>query len=294
CSLDRFVPLYKALKQQKAKRHETFLSRQRLFSETKQVSEEEKQKVVEALKKQRYNIQNENGHILAEKGRFSRWGPYVNHIGLIIILLAALLRFTPFLYLDEYVWVREGEEKVIPETDGEYYIKNKAFTLDTYDIDDVENERFKEAIKKEGEPIAENYESDVVIYQAEKSAVTGAEPELKKIIEDNITVNNPLKFSGFTLYQAGYQLNEFKTMSFNVHEKNDPEEKALGTFTIDLMSPEREYKLDNGFRVKVENYYPDYYLDNGEPRSESKYPRNPAFVLWVYPPGSEERELSFI
>src|SRR5699024_8358524 len=219
---------------------------------------------------------------------------YVNHIGLIIILLAALLRFTPFLYLDEYVWVREGEEKVIPETDGEYYIKNKAFTLDTYDIDDVENERFKEAIKKEGEPIAENYESDVVIYQAEKSAVTGAEPELKKIIEDNITVNNPLKFSGFTLYQAGYQLNEFKTMSFNVHEKNDPEEKALGTFTIDLMSPEREYKLDNGFRVKVENYYPDYYLDNGEPRSESKYPRNPAFVLWVYPPGSEERELSFI
>jgi len=203
CSLDRFVPLYKALKKQKAKRHETFLSRQRLFSETKQVSEEEKQKVVEALKKQRYNIQNENGHILAEKGRFSRWGPYVNHIGLIIILLAALLRFTPFLYLDEYVWVREGEEKVIPGTDGEFYIKNKAFTLDTYDIDDVENERFKEAIKKEGEPIAENYESDVVIYQAEKSAVTGAEPELKKIIEDNITVNNPLKFSGFTLYQAG-------------------------------------------------------------------------------------------
>src|SRR5699024_9333425 len=34
CSLDRFVPLYKALKIQKAKRHESFLRRQRFYSQT--------------------------------------------------------------------------------------------------------------------------------------------------------------------------------------------------------------------------------------------------------------------
>src|SRR5699024_10572199 len=34
CSLDRVVPLYRALKIQKPKRHESFLSRQRLFGRT--------------------------------------------------------------------------------------------------------------------------------------------------------------------------------------------------------------------------------------------------------------------
>src|SRR5699024_11841425 len=69
------------------------------------------------LKKLRYKVRSEKGHILAEKGRFSRWGPYVNHIGLIIILIAALLRMTPWLFLDDYVWVREGQQVVIPGTD---------------------------------------------------------------------------------------------------------------------------------------------------------------------------------
>src|SRR5699024_1001039 len=107
CSLDRFVPLYRALKMQKPKRHSSFLSRQRLFSETDTVSEQEVKQVKEKLSKQRYKITEENGHILAEKGRFSRWGPYVNHIGLIIILLAAILRATPLFHTDEYIWVRE-------------------------------------------------------------------------------------------------------------------------------------------------------------------------------------------
>src|SRR5690625_2436885 len=75
CSIDRFVPLYKALKRQKAKRHTTFLKRQRLFSETESINENDLKTVKERLKKQRYKVREENGHILAEKGRFSRWGP---------------------------------------------------------------------------------------------------------------------------------------------------------------------------------------------------------------------------
>src|SRR5690606_5090276 len=41
CSLDRFLPLYKALKIQKPKKHKTFLSRQRLYSESENVTDEE-------------------------------------------------------------------------------------------------------------------------------------------------------------------------------------------------------------------------------------------------------------
>src|SRR5699024_12645619 len=65
CSIDRFVPLRRALKMQKPKRHYTFLSRQRLFSNSGDVSEEDKKKVVERLKKKRYKITDENGYILA-------------------------------------------------------------------------------------------------------------------------------------------------------------------------------------------------------------------------------------
>jgi cytochrome c biogenesis protein len=294
CSLDRFVPLHRALKNQKAKRHAHFITRQRLFGETQNATKKDKQLVVESLKKKRYKIIDEDGHILAEKGRFSRWGPYVNHIGLIIILIAALLRFTPFLFLDDYVWVREGERIVIPGTEGKYYIENKKFTLETYDMDDVENERFQAAMEKQDAPIEKSYQTDAVIYEAAEPEITGAEPKLEKIKEDKIVMNHPLKFSGYTLYQAGYQLNEFKTMTFNIHETEDPDTN-LDTFTIDLTSPEDEYELDNGFAVKVENYYPDYVLDdNGEPRSKTKYPRNPAYVFQILPPDGEEAEVSFI
>ncbi|MYL60195.1 cytochrome C biogenesis protein, partial [Virgibacillus halodenitrificans] len=281
CSLDRFVPLYKALKKQKAKRHETFLRRQRLFSETNAVTDEEMQLIKQQLKNQKYKLQEENGHILAEKGRFSRWGPYVNHIGLIIILLAAILRLTPLFYTNEYVWVREGQQLVIPGTDGEYYIENKDFIIETYDKND---KKFQEAIVKEGGEIPSNFQTNAIIYKAEESSVPGADPDLTKIIEDSIRMNQPIQFDGYSIYQSGYQLNEFTNMTFKLHEVDDAEEKALGSFTIDLNSPKPEYNLDNGFKVEISKYYPDYYLnDNNIPASKTNFPRNPAFVLLVYP-----------
>ncbi|HLS08595.1 cytochrome c biogenesis protein ResB [Lentibacillus sp.] len=289
CSLDRFVPLYKALKRQRPRRHTQFLKRQRLFSETDHVKDDDKAKLVSGLKRKRYKIYEENGHIMAEKGRFSRWGPYVNHIGLIIILVAALLRMTPFMYLDEYVWVREGEQTVIPGTDGEYYIENKDFILETYDKND---ERFQEAIEQQG-MVEKNFQTNAVIYKETGEDVAGAEPELEKITEDEIRMNQPLKFDKYTLYQSGYQQNEFQNMTFKLHETGDPDEEALGSFTIDLTDPKDEYRLDNGFRVVISQYYPDYELNEGEPRSKTNYPRNPAFVFTVHPPGDEEPEMSF-
>lgn len=291
CSLDRFVPLYKALKKQKAKRHETFLNRQRLFSETELITDAEIEQVKERLQKQRYKVRDENGHILAEKGRFSRWGPYVNHIGLIIILLAAILRSTPLLYEDAFIWLREGEQKVVPGTDGEYYIKNNDFIMEVHDEND---ERFKAAIEKQG-MVTSNFQTDIVVYQANDSSVPGAKPELEPILESSIQMNKPAKFDGYSLYQSGYQLNEFTSLTLKIYETIDTDEKSLDTFTIDLTNPESEYMLENGFKVVVDQYYPDYVLnDDGIPTSETNYPKNPAFVLLVYPPGSDSAEVSFI
>lgn len=290
CSLDRFIPLYRALKIQKPKRHYSFLSRQRLFSETPDFSPEDKKKVVENLKNMRYKIFEQDGQVLAEKNRFSRWGPYVNHIGLIIILFAALLRMTPFMFIDDYVWVREGERKVIPSTDGQYYIENKKFHLEYYDEDD---ERYKEAMERMGQLVVKNYQTDVVIYKVKGETIPGQEPELEKVTEDAIRLNEPLKFDGYHLYQSGYQENEFSTMTFGIFAAND-EEKSFGEFTVDLMSPEETYELENGFKVEISQYFPDYILQDGEPTTQSKFPKNPAFVFRVYPPDSDEPEVSFI
>lgn len=291
CSLDRFIPLYKALKIQKPRRHETFLSRQRFYSDTEEVSEQQIEQVKERLKKQRYKITEQNGHILAEKGRFSRWGPYVNHIGLIIILLAAILRSTPIMFTDEYIWVREGETLVIPGTKGEYYIENEKFVLGVHDPED---ERFKEALEISG-TVASNFQTDAVIYKAKNNDVPGAEPELEPILAESIQMNKPAKFDGYRLYQSGYQEGEFSSMTFKIHETDDQDATALDSFTIDLFEPEPEYILDNGFRVVIDQYYPDYYLDDdGTPASETNNPRNPAWVLLVYPPESSSPEVSFI
>ncbi|HLQ95254.1 MAG TPA: cytochrome c biogenesis protein ResB [Pseudogracilibacillus sp.] len=293
CSIDRFVPLRRALKMQKPKRHYTFLSRQRLFSNSGDVSEEDKKKVVERLKKKRYKITDENGYILAEKNRFSRWGPYVNHIGLIIVLLAALVRMSPIMFLDDYVWVREGEEKVIPSTDGEYFIENKKFTLETYDAEDEENEKFKDAIEEQG-MIEKNYQTDAVIYKAKDKEVVGEEEELEKVKEGSLQMNKPMKFGGYTLYQSGYQENEFSDMTFGIYETDDEDGDSLGEVTIDTLEPDTTYETDSGFEVEVVQYYPEYEMKDGEPRSVSKFPRNPAFVLEVTPPDSDEEELSFV
>ncbi len=289
-SLDRFLPLHRALKLQKPKRHERFLTRQRLYSESDNITEDEKQKIIASLKKQRYKIVEEDGHVLAEKGRFARWGPYVNHIGLIIILLAAILRITPFFYLDEYVWVREGEEIVIPGTDNEYYIENEKFTLDIYDEDDP---RYKDAIEKAGE-VHKGYKTDIKISKVKDDAVVGASDELELVKHDQVEMNQPVKFDGYTLYQSGYQENEFKTMYFEIAKSDDEEQEAIGEIEIDLQNPEKSYELDNGIRVQMDQYYPDYVIEDGVPTTETKYPRNPAFVFSVYPPDSDEGELSFL
>src|SRR5699024_11398578 len=88
--------------------------------------------------------------------------------------------------------------------------ENKNFTLETHEEDD---ERFQEALERQGD-VASNYQTDVVVYKAEEADVTGAEPELTKIKEEDIRMNQPLKFDGYALYQAGYQLDELSELSF--------------------------------------------------------------------------------
>lgn len=291
CSLDRVVPLYKALKSQRVTRHEGFLKRQRLYGESQALSQDELVNLKQKLIKKRYDVREENGNLLAEKGRFSRWGPYVNHVGLIIFLFGAMLRFVPGMYVDKVLWIREGETKVIPETNGEYYLENKEFILDIYDKE-KDNQAFEQALDRVG-MVVKNYQTNAILYQKAGDSLPGEEPELKKLKEYPIQVNKPLKFENFALYQVDYKLDELSKMSFSLTNKDS--EETFGDITIDLNEPQKKFDLGKDYSIELMSYFPDFIFDeNGEPTTKTRVPNNPAFVFKMFSPEKPEGEISFV
>ncbi|MET1179648.1 cytochrome c biogenesis protein ResB [Peribacillus simplex] len=292
-SIDRFFPLYRSLKKQGVTRHDGFMKRQRIYGVTKLEDQDiNLEEVKDRLKRQRYHIREENGHILAEKGRFSRWGPYVNHIGLIIFLIGALLRSVPGMYIDKVLWLREGERKEIPGTNGEYYLQNNEFTLEVYDKENDEDEQYSAAIDKTG-TIAKTYQSDVTLYERKGETLPGEKVDLVKLKDYKIKVNEPLKHDHYALYQVDYKLDELSMMSFNLINKKT--EEKYGSLKVDLNNPQKKYELKEGYSVDLISYFPDFEFDEkGEPRTISKIPNNPAFIFKMHTPDKPEGEVSFV
>jgi cytochrome c biogenesis protein len=291
CSLDRVIPLHRALKAQRVIRNDGFLKKQRLFGITEgAATDDEIANVAAKLKARRYNVREDNGNLLAEKGRFSRWGPYVNHVGLIIFLIGGMLRFVPGMYIDRVLWIREGETLEIPGTESQYFLTNNQFILEVYDKEN-EDEVFSEALDRAG-TVAKTYQSNVVLYKKSADSLPGEDPELEKLKESEIRVNEPLKFDDYALYQVDYKLNELSSMTFALTDKNSG--KQFGDVKVDLYEPKKTYDLGEGYSVKLLGYYPDFeFGDNGEPITKSRVPNNPAFVFDMITPDKPEGEVSF-
>ncbi|MGA9226621.1 MAG: cytochrome c biogenesis protein ResB [Mesobacillus sp.] len=291
-SLDRVVPLYRSLTKQRVTRHESFLKRQRMFSVSDdKLSDDALGKIKDHLTTKRYKIREENGNILAEKNRFSRWGPYVNHLGLIIFLIGGMLRFVPGMYVDEILWLREGETKAIPGTEGQYFLKNNQFIFEVYDKD-KDDKVFKDAINKVG-TVVKNYQTNATLYKKKGDTVPGEKPELEKVRDQSIQVNKPLKIDGFGLYQVDYKLGEMNMMAFKLENKKTG--KQFGDVQVDLYDPKMNYDLGNGYKVEVMSYFPDFEFNaEGEPATKSRIPNNPAFIFKMFSPEKPKGEISFV
>ncbi|MET3575105.1 cytochrome c biogenesis protein ResB [Bhargavaea ullalensis] len=289
-SLDRGIPLYKSLKNQRTARHPSFMKRQRLFGEGKVADPDAVMaKAKEKLKEERYRIKEEDGAILAEKGRWSRWGPYVNHAGLIIFLLGVMLRALPGFYVDESMWIREGETLAVKGAPG-LFIENKGFSYEVYSKDNAK-EVFGEAIDRVG-TVASKYQTDVALYKQPENALPGS-TEKEYVKDYSIVVNKPLKYEGYSIFQMDFKLDELKSMTFALENKET--EKPVGELTIDLANPEKEYDLGNGSKVRILDYYPDFSgFEDGEPQSATPIPNNPAFLFKMFTPEKPEGETSFV
>lgn len=288
-SLDRGIPLYKSLKNQRVKRHESFMKRQRIVAEGHVTAspEETLDKVEKKMTEMKYNVRRDGSALLAEKGRFSRYGPYINHVGLIVFLGGVMLRLVPGFYVDESIWVREGEMRAVSGMDG-YFIENRKFILETHD-----NKPQGEQVRQGVNVVAKNFQSDITLYKQPKDAIPGDIDNLEKVRDYSIRVNHPLKEAGFALYQMNYRLNELKQMNFNL--VNKATEESLGTIEIDLTNPKKAYNLGNGASVQLLVYTPDFNgFENGAPQTKSSLPVNPAFIFKMTTPETPDGETSFV
>ncbi|ULG71045.1 cytochrome c biogenesis protein ResB [Macrococcus brunensis] len=277
-SIDRGVPLFKSLRNQATRKHPSFLKRQRLTGE---LVNPDLDQLEQTLKEKRYKVKREGDALLAEKGRLSRYGPYINHTGLIILLMGGMLRFVPAMYYDGAVAVKEGDTRAIPGTDKQYYMRNDKFILEHYDQQmnsNTESTKADSAMNK----IAKNYETRLTLFENTKDSIPGAEPELKEVKTGNIKVNHPFKFDHFELYQNSYDQSLLKSMTFKVIDKKT--EKEIGqTFTVNLDEPAPTYKIADNLTVNLRNYAPDFDKIEANGTLATKTPNtvNPAFVFEV-------------
>ncbi|WP_139489228.1 cytochrome c biogenesis protein ResB [Brevibacillus dissolubilis] len=278
CSLDRIIPLYKALKKPRLNQHLSFYLGQKMHGVTDEGvsfnTSETLEKAAEGLKKKGYRVFQNGDSLMGEKARFSRWGPYINHVGLILFLLGVLLRSVPGFYMDDFVWVREGQTISVPNTP--YYVKNVEYKTEYYS----EDEFAQDLPIKEGEVIPKNFESKLIIYLNENEGVAGAPPKLTQVTEGSVRVNHPLTHESISYYQSGKREMELGALNFDLVNRTN--NQRVGQIKVDLYEPAAEQKVGEGITVRVLDYYPDFFMDkNGMPSTKSSAPNNPMVALEV-------------
>ncbi|WP_134683251.1 cytochrome c biogenesis protein ResB [Brevibacillus migulae] len=290
CSLDRIIPLYKALSKPRVNQHRSFLTGQRLFGETSSEAAVDTEafmtKAAEQLGKKGYRIYREGDSLMAEKARFSRWGPYINHIGLILFLLGVLARNIPGFHLDQFVWVREGQTVAVPETP--YYVKNENYQTVYWD----ENE-MAQNLDLQGKVIPKTYRTDAILYLNKNADLPGAEPDLVEIQKGPIVVNHPMVYEDLALYQSGVREMELGALNFVLIDSKAGN-KALGNLKLDLYSPQTEQQIGN-VKVRVIEYFPDFIMGtDGKPATKSNQPQNPMFALEISADNGTKEKLVYL
>lgn len=278
CSLDRVIPLYKALTKPRVTPHLSFLQGQRLYgvvnADPNISAAESLEAATEQLRKHGYRVYQEGQSVMAEKARYSRWGPYINHIGLILFLLGVLMRNIPGFYMDQYVWVREGQTVAIPDTP--FYVKNEGYRTDYWN-----EEEMPQKLELNGRVIPKNFQTDAVLYVNKNADITGAKPELIEIQKGPIVVNHPMIYEDLSLYQSGVKEMELGALNFDLIDQQAGK-KQIGQVKLDVYAPETNQTVGENTKVRVLEYFPDFFMGtDGKPATKTNQPNNPMFALEI-------------
>jgi cytochrome c biogenesis protein len=203
--------------------------------------------VAEKLRARKFRAQVDGGNVFAERGRGSRFGVWVVHISLLLILGGGVFgRLTAFEGVAE---VPQGGGQVDAfierRPDGSQF-RHKLIDGDgrSYLVrcDDFRLKEFEP-----GRPKA--FESDLRVFRKLPDGSAGDE----LVGLTTIRVNHPLRYSGLTFYQASYrQLEE------GVRARIVLLDKAAGTATEKMVAPGEAIEAAEGLRYQVVDYQEDY------------------------------------
>ena len=203
--------------------------------------------VADVLRARRYRVQIEDGFVFAERGRYARFGVWVVHLSLLLILgggvFGRLTAFEGTAQVPQNGGIASGFTQRNP--DGTEF-KHRLIDGSTGKPFLVQCNDFR---LKEFEPgRAKSYESDLVVYEDLGSREPGRE-----LARATITVNHPLRYGGLTFYQASYaQMDEGQRAKITLRDR------ASGTSRDLMVSAGEEIPAAEGLTYQVIEYNQDF------------------------------------
>jgi len=241
CSFQRLPSLWKVLSAEKIKREpggEKDLSLRRSFPIR---GEDPISRIKEVLGRKGYRIRTEGDgdtpplYGVASKGRWSRMGPYLVHLSILIVLLGstvgALFGFRGYLNL------AEGETADSFALQAGKGWKKLGFALRCDDF---------EATYYEGTQRPQDYRSEL-------SVIEGG----KEVLRKTVRVNDPLSYRGIHLYQSSFgNTGQVRAVTLSL---GDGARKQTLQIRVPVGTPHRLEGTD--YSVQVIRFLPDFALD---------------------------------
>lgn len=256
CSVERFIPLWRVIQKPNMSPPEGFIRHMKHRLAFRPPDGENGLQILgRALRAHRYRVFQTGDRLYADKGRWGRWGPYITHIGLLLILVGGMARAVPGFFFDQSVWIRDGITVKVPNTN--WYVRNEKFTVEYY---------------QDGTP--RSFRTDAVV-------VDGGE----EVRTFPITMNNPLWYKWVELYQSSYK-QELGRASVALTDRGTGE--TIGSFDLDLTQPLNSYRVGD-YEIRIKEYFPDFGFDQGgQPVAKSSEVQNPGFRLEVTSPAGDQ------
>jgi len=237
CTIDRFPGVYRGVKQKRVDMDDAQFSSLPFFKEIRakgninQLSE----KIIEYFKSSgghRIVIDNKPYSFLVfqEKGRISRYGPYITHLGIVVVLVGALVG--SLFGFRANVNIVEGSS-----TDRVYDFRRAQEIPLGFEVrcDDFTVEFYPNTQRPK------RYASVLSIIE-----------NGKVVVQKTIEVNVPLSFRGLTFYQSSYGPASAPSFDVTVYNKKSGEAKNI------VLELEKSVRIMDSVMVSVIDYAEDY------------------------------------
>jgi cytochrome c biogenesis protein len=134
----------------------------------------------------------------------------------------------------------------------------------------------------ENSNVFKKFETKAVLYRCTDRCDT-ADPVLEEVKRHNILMNYPLEYEHLAIYQFHFEQTR-QLLSMNVQLTERATGAVLGAMHLDMKKPQSVYHVGE-YEVRVDDYFPEFTFRNGKPATDSRNPRNPAFIFTITGPG---------